>query len=64
MLGKTDYFGQEVNVGDVVGFIDNHYKYTLITGVIVKISDKKVTIETHKKQKHLKFFSQIVKAPK
>jgi len=41
---KIDYFGRELNIGDEVVFMSIKYR-TLVRGYIVKLSDKKATIE-------------------
>lgn len=60
----SDYFGQEVEVGDVVVFMSIGYR-DFSTGRITKMSPKKATIK-YGSDRHattMQFYSQIIKAP-
>lgn len=56
-----DYLGNELNVGDRVAYIDNHYKYTLMEGVITKLNEKQATIMTSDSRPTYKFYAQMIK---
>ena len=67
MDSKTDYFGQELEVGDVVVFMKIGYR-DFTTGQIKKLSEKKATIKYTKYDDSysattMQFYSQIIKAP-
>lgn len=42
---SQDVFGNELHVGDEVAFIDNHYKYSLILGTIVRFTPKMIVVK-------------------
>lgn len=56
-----DYLGNELLIGDRVAYIDNHYKYTLMKGVITKLGEKQATIITDCGRPTYKFYAQMIK---
>lgn len=39
-----DFLGQELQIGDEVIFSPKHYKYTLVTGTIIKFTPQKIRV--------------------
>ncbi len=65
-----DIFGNELEIGDTVAFMEPGYTYTLQTGTIIKITPQKILIEWWKnkrynpKEQSYKFPEQVAKGIK
>lgn len=63
-MDKKDYLGNILNVGDKVVFMQIGYR-GLMTGIIVKMSDKKATISHARtntcKTVSIQFYDQMIK---
>ncbi|MDD4804499.1 MAG: hypothetical protein PHN69_04925 [Candidatus Pacebacteria bacterium] len=63
-MDKKDYLGNILNVGDKVVFMQIGYR-GLMTGIIVKMSDKKATISHERtntcKTVSIQFYTQMIK---
>ena len=57
---KTDYFGRVLDVGDEVVFMQIKYR-TLVRGHIVKLSDKKATIEHNNEKDNKKSLEAFIR---
>lgn len=62
-----DVFGNELEIGDTVAFMETGYTYALKTGIIVKFTPQKVLIEWckdpkwHPDERSYKFPEQVAK---
>jgi hypothetical protein len=61
---KTDYIGQQLNMGDTVVFMQIGYR-GLMKGIITKMADKKATLAHEKtntyRTESIQFYDQMIK---
>ena len=61
---KKDFLGNVLKVGDTIVFMIPNYR-SLASGKIIKLNDKKLTIEYYDrgiKRTFMQFYDQVVKA--
>lgn len=63
----SDYFGNEIKVGDIVAFFEIGYRQ-MKSGTVSKVADKMVTIDHEKtgrgRSQTRQFHSQVIVKPK